>query len=150
MAIFVLRPHLWLLWFWLGGVKARLINGSILSWCWPTIKKESLKQKLRDCAFTGADAAPRMVMLARVNMALQGAPKAQIFYTDNSLTTNALKPNSFDLFAPTRRSVRLNLIKAKWSKLKSQLRSQYGASARWFSPDQKSLIATTHGYDHVK
>lgn len=56
-----------------------------------------MKQKLRDCAFTGADAAPRMVMLARVNMALQGAPKAQIFYTDNSLTTNALKPNSFDL-----------------------------------------------------
>lgn len=27
-------------------------------------KKESLKQKLRDCAFTGADAAPRMVMLS--------------------------------------------------------------------------------------
>ncbi|WP_162959874.1 N-6 DNA methylase, partial [Pseudomonas aeruginosa] len=48
-------------------------------------------------AFTGADAAPRMVMLARVNMALQGAPKAKIFYTDNSLTTKAFKPNSFDL-----------------------------------------------------
>ncbi|TNC03774.1 HsdM family class I SAM-dependent methyltransferase [Vibrio diabolicus] len=60
-------------------------------------KKQELKQQLRDNAFTGADAAPRMVMLARVNMALQGAPKAQIFYTDNSLTTQALKPNSFDL-----------------------------------------------------
>ncbi|MCU8045107.1 MULTISPECIES: HsdM family class I SAM-dependent methyltransferase [unclassified Shewanella] len=60
-------------------------------------KKETLKQQLRNHAFTGADAAPRMVMLARVNMALQGAPKAQIFYTDNSLTTQALKPNSFDL-----------------------------------------------------
>jgi len=38
-----------------------------------------------------------MVMLARVNMALQGAPKAKIFYTDNSLTSKAFKANSFDL-----------------------------------------------------
>lgn len=60
-------------------------------------QKAKLKQTLRDTAFTGADAAPRMVMLARVNMALQGAPKAKIFYTDNSLTTKAFKPNSFDL-----------------------------------------------------
>lgn len=60
-------------------------------------KKRSLKTKLRETAFTGADAAPRMVMLARVNMALQGAPKAKIFYTENSLTTKAFKPNSFDL-----------------------------------------------------
>lgn len=60
-------------------------------------QKQNLKQTLRDTAFTGADAAPRMVMLARVNMALQGAPKAKIFYTDNSLTTKAFKPNSFDL-----------------------------------------------------
>lgn len=60
-------------------------------------QKAKLKQTLRDTAFTGADAAPRMVMLARVNMALQGAPKAKIFYTDNSLTTKAFKPNTFDL-----------------------------------------------------
>lgn len=60
-------------------------------------QKKALKQTLRDNAFTGADSAPRMVMLARVNMALQGAPKAKIFYTDNSLTTKAFKPNSFDL-----------------------------------------------------
>ncbi|MDV6642745.1 SAM-dependent methyltransferase, partial [Pseudomonas aeruginosa] len=60
-------------------------------------QKKALKQTLRDTAFTGADAAPRMVMLARVNMALQGAPKAKIFYTDNSLTTKAFKANSFDL-----------------------------------------------------
>lgn len=60
-------------------------------------QKVKLKQTLRDTAFTGADSAPRMVMLARVNMALQGAPKARIFYTDNSLTTKAFKANSFDL-----------------------------------------------------
>lgn len=59
--------------------------------------KARLKADLREQAFTGADAAPRMVMLARVNMALQGAPKAKIFYTDNSLTSRAFKPNSFDL-----------------------------------------------------
>ena len=47
--------------------------------------------------FIGADSAPRMVMLARVNMALQGAPKARIFYTDNSLTSRALRPNSLSL-----------------------------------------------------
>lgn len=60
-------------------------------------QRDTLKQKMRDGGFVGADSAPRMVMLARVNMALQGAPKAQIFYTDNSLTTDALKPNSFNL-----------------------------------------------------
>jgi Tn3 transposase DDE domain/N-6 DNA Methylase len=60
-------------------------------------QKAKLKHTLRATAFTGADAAPRMVMLARVNMALQGAPKAKIFYTDSSLTTKAFKPNSFDL-----------------------------------------------------
>jgi type I restriction enzyme M protein len=60
-------------------------------------EREDLKQKMRDEAFVGADAAPRMVMLARVNMALQGAPKAKIFYTENSLTTKAFKPNSFNL-----------------------------------------------------
>ncbi|NVN80287.1 MULTISPECIES: class I SAM-dependent DNA methyltransferase [unclassified Vibrio] len=52
---------------------------------------------LLENGFVGADAAPRMVMLARVNMALQGAPKAKIFYTGNSLTTPSLQPNSFDL-----------------------------------------------------
>lgn len=60
-------------------------------------QKKALKQTLRDTAFTGADAAPRMVMLARVNMALQGAPKAKIFFTENSLTSKAFKANSFDL-----------------------------------------------------
>ncbi|MFM0265355.1 HsdM family class I SAM-dependent methyltransferase [Paraburkholderia sediminicola] len=60
-------------------------------------QKRALKADLRNKTFVGADAAPRMVMLARVNMALQGAPKAKIFYTDNSLTTGAFKPNSFDL-----------------------------------------------------
>jgi type I restriction enzyme M protein len=47
-------------------------------------------------SFVGSDSAENMVTLARVNMALQGAPKAKIFWA-NSLTTKLLKPNSFDL-----------------------------------------------------
>ena len=60
-------------------------------------EREQQFNHLLENGFVGADAAPRMVMLARVNMALQGAPKAKIFYTGNSLTTPSLKPNSFDL-----------------------------------------------------
>jgi type I restriction enzyme M protein len=48
-------------------------------------------------SFVGADSSPQMVMLARVNMALLGAPKARIFYTQNSLTSRQLEPGSFDL-----------------------------------------------------
>jgi len=59
-------------------------------------RKTQLDNLLQN-GFVGADSADQMVMLARVNMALQGAPKAKIFYTNNSLTTPSLKPNSFDL-----------------------------------------------------
>lgn len=48
-------------------------------------------------SFVGADASPQMVMLARVNMALLGAPKARIFYSQDSLLSPQLKPLSFDL-----------------------------------------------------
>lgn len=48
-------------------------------------------------SFIGADSAPMMVTLARVNMALLGAPKARIFYSTNSLTSEQLQPCSFDL-----------------------------------------------------
>jgi type I restriction enzyme M protein len=56
-----------------------------------------LLQDIKDHSIVGADAAPMMVTLARVNMALMGAPKAHIFYTQNSLITDQLKPCSFDL-----------------------------------------------------
>ncbi|WP_295454538.1 N-6 DNA methylase [uncultured Thiodictyon sp.] len=60
-------------------------------------EKEQLFQHTVEQGFIGADSAPRMVMLARVNMALQGATKAKIFYTENSLSSRALKPNSISL-----------------------------------------------------
>ncbi|MDX6840902.1 HsdM family class I SAM-dependent methyltransferase [Hafnia paralvei] len=114
-------------------------------------KKESLKQKLRDCAFTGADAAPRMVMLARVNMALQGAPKAQIFYTDNSLTTNALKPNSFDLICT---NPPFGTPKFDKGKNGQNSKANYEANMEQvlggFRPTQKVVDGYNAWYDHVK
>jgi type I restriction enzyme M protein len=60
-------------------------------------ERERLFGHIVEHGFIGADASDRMVMLARVNMALQGAPKAKIFYTGDSLTSRALTPNSFSL-----------------------------------------------------
>lgn len=59
--------------------------------------RKKLFADLCEHSFVGADSSPQMVMLARVNMALLGAPKARIFYTQNSLTSPQLKPGSYDL-----------------------------------------------------
>lgn len=59
--------------------------------------REKLFNDMCEHSFVGADSAPIMVKLARVNMALLGAAKARIFYSDNSLTSKQLKPCSFDL-----------------------------------------------------
>lgn len=63
----------------------------------PDSQREKLFADMCEHSFVGADSAPRMVMLARVNMALLGAPRAHIFYTQNSLITEQLAPGSFDL-----------------------------------------------------
>lgn len=60
-------------------------------------------------SFVGADSSPGMVTLARVNMALLGAPKANIFKTDNSLLTSQLQAGSLILSVLTHRLVSLNL-----------------------------------------
>jgi len=59
--------------------------------------RRKLFTEMCEHSFVGADSSPQMVMLARVNMALLGAPKARIFYTQNSLTSPQLKPGTFDL-----------------------------------------------------
>ena len=61
------------------------------------VKRKKLFEDHLTYSFCGADSAPVMVTLARVNMALLGAPKARIFYVQNSLTTDQLEPGSFDL-----------------------------------------------------
>ena len=47
--------------------------------------------------FVGCDNSPNMVLLARINMALHGDPKARFFRADNSLTTDHLAPETYDL-----------------------------------------------------
>lgn len=59
--------------------------------------KKRLFAEMCEHSFVGADSSPQMVMLARVNMALLGAPKARIFYTQNSLISPQLEPGTFDL-----------------------------------------------------
>ena len=54
--------------------------------------RKRLFEEMCEHSFVGADSSPQMVMLARVNMALLGAPKARIFYTQNSLTSPQLQP----------------------------------------------------------
>ena len=59
--------------------------------------RRQLFKDMCEHSFVGADSAPMMVTLARVNMALLGAPKAKIFYIQNSLTSDQLQPCSYDL-----------------------------------------------------
>ena len=59
--------------------------------------RKKLFAEMCEHSFVGADSSPQMVMLARVNMALLGAPKARIFYTQNSLTSPQLESAGFDL-----------------------------------------------------
>jgi type I restriction enzyme M protein len=63
----------------------------------PDARRDPLFKKMCEHSFVGADAAPTMITLARVNMAMLGAPQAKIFYTDDSLVSPQLKPCSFDL-----------------------------------------------------
>ena len=114
-------------------------------------QKAKLKQTLRDTAFTGADAAPRMVMLARVNMALQGAPKAKIFYTDNSLTSKAFKPNSFDLICtnPPFGTPKFSNDK-KGKESKERYEAQMEQVLGGFRPTEKVVASYNAYYDYLK
>lgn len=114
-------------------------------------RKAKLKQTLRDSAFTGADAAPRMVMLARVNMALQGAPKAKIFYTDNSLTTKAFQPNSFDLICtnPPFGTPKFSSDK-KGKESKARYEAQMEQVLGGFRPAKKVVDQYVAYYDYMK
>ena len=60
-------------------------------------ERERLWNDMLEHSFVAADSSARMVRLARLNMALHGAPRAKIFNTSTSLLTDLLKPNSFDL-----------------------------------------------------
>jgi type I restriction enzyme M protein len=57
---------------------------------------EELFEQIKEHSFIGADNSPGMILKARINMALHGAPKCQIFQTRNSLMNTRLEPGTFD------------------------------------------------------
>ncbi|UOW69056.1 HsdM family class I SAM-dependent methyltransferase [Paraclostridium bifermentans] len=57
---------------------------------------EEIFELMKEHSFIGADASPGMVLKARLNMAMNGAPKCPIFQTRNSLTSENLEPGTFD------------------------------------------------------
>ncbi len=59
-------------------------------------ERESLWKGILEHSLVAADSSPRMVRLARLNLALQGALKARV-YNLPSLETRLLEPESFDL-----------------------------------------------------
>jgi len=61
------------------------------------VRRNKLFQEMCQHSFVGADNSQDMVTLARVNMALLGAPKAKIFRTNDSLISEQLQPCSYDL-----------------------------------------------------
>lgn len=54
-------------------------------------------EKMKEHSIVGADNSPGMILKARINMALHGANKAQIFKTENSLTSAQLRSETFDV-----------------------------------------------------
>lgn len=60
-------------------------------------ERETLWRGLLDHSLVAADSSPRMVRLARLNLALQGALRARVYNLESSLTAPVLEPESFDL-----------------------------------------------------
>lgn len=57
---------------------------------------EKLFELMKEHCFIGADNAPGMILKARINMALHGAPKCPIFQTINSLMDKKVEEIKFD------------------------------------------------------
>lgn len=114
-------------------------------------EKVNLKKKLRDTSFTGADNSTDMIMLARVNMALQNAPKAQIIHAYNSLNTPALKPNSFDLICTNPPFGTPKFGKDKNSQAsKKNYEYEMEQILGGIRPAQKVVDSYNAYYDHIK
>jgi type I restriction enzyme M protein len=60
-------------------------------------QRTKLLEEIFAVGFVGCDNSPNMVLLARINMALHGDPKARFFRADNSLTTEHLAAETYDL-----------------------------------------------------
>lgn len=60
-------------------------------------ERDTLWRGILEHSLIAADSSPRMVRLARLNLALQGALRARVYNLENSLTASVLEPESFDL-----------------------------------------------------
>jgi type I restriction enzyme M protein len=60
-------------------------------------QRAKLLEEIFADGFVGCDNSPNMVLMARINMALHGDPKARFFRADNSLTTDHLAAETYDL-----------------------------------------------------
>ncbi|MDD5267585.1 MAG: N-6 DNA methylase [Methylococcales bacterium] len=99
-------------------------------------------------SFVGSDSAENMVTLARVNMALQGAPKAKIFWA-NSLTTKLLKPNSFDLIC-TNPPFGTPKFGPKDAEAKKHYEAEMEQVLGGFRPTEKVVDSYNAYYDYLK
>lgn len=61
------------------------------------VEREALWAGMLEHSIVAADSSPRMVRLARLNLALQGAPRARVLNLASSLTSPQLQPCTFDL-----------------------------------------------------
>ena len=98
-------------------------------------------------SFVGADSAPMMVTLARVNMALLGAAKAKIFYTQNSLSSEQLKPCSYDLIC-TNPPFGTPKFKKGQEKSREQYEEDMGKILVKFRSDMKEREGLGGGYTY--
>lgn len=60
-------------------------------------QRTDLLSEIFSLGFEGADSSPNMVLMARINMALHGDPKARVFRVANSLNEDVFVPETFDL-----------------------------------------------------
>lgn len=111
-------------------------------------KKKQFVDELLANSFVGSDSAENMVTLARVNMALQGAPKAKIFWA-NSLTTKLLKPNSFDLIC-TNPPFGTPKFGPKDKEAKEHYEAEMEQVLGGFRPTEKVVDEYVAYYDHLK
>ena len=111
----------------------------------PDAAREKLFRDMCEHSFVGADSAPMMVTLARVNMALLGAPRARIFYTQNSLASDQLKPCSYDLVC-TNPPFGTPKFKKGQEKARQQYEEDMGKILERFRSDMKERAGRGGGY----
>jgi type I restriction enzyme M protein len=54
-------------------------------------------EMMKEHSFVGADSSRNMILKARINLIMHGMPRAPVYWVDNSLTTDRLKPESYDV-----------------------------------------------------